>query len=134
MAIYIAAFNLAVLFAPIDILLSFWDVVGESGLHALQSEISAGLHICLARKPSDVPLLVRNVPVGPHVWLLCRPLRTCQFFFGMSAFQSPDIPDGLIRFNYALGLVSFSSAFQQPVRATEAARALSRARGAAVSP
>ena len=41
MAIYIAAFNLAVLFAPIDILLSFWDVVGESGLHALQSEITA---------------------------------------------------------------------------------------------
>ena len=41
MAIYIAAFNLAVLFAPIDILLSFWDVVGESGLHALQSEIPA---------------------------------------------------------------------------------------------
>ena len=31
MAIYIAAFNLAVLFAPIDILMCFWDVVGASG-------------------------------------------------------------------------------------------------------
>ena len=31
MAIYIAAFNLAVLFAPMDILMCFWDVVGESG-------------------------------------------------------------------------------------------------------
>jgi hypothetical protein len=31
MAIYIAAFNLAVLFAPMDILMCFWDVVGASG-------------------------------------------------------------------------------------------------------
>ena len=35
MAIYIAAFNLAVLFAPMDILMCFWDVVGASGPPAL---------------------------------------------------------------------------------------------------
>jgi hypothetical protein len=35
----------------------------------------------------------------------------------MSNFQSPDIPDGLVQFNFYIGVLALSAEFQQPVTA-----------------
>ena len=40
----------------------------------------------------------------------------CQFFYGMSAFQGADIPDGLVQFNFYIGVLALSAEYQQPVR------------------
>jgi hypothetical protein len=48
-----------------------------------------------------------------HVY---RALGVCQFFYGMSIFQTPNIPDGLVQFNFYIGVLALSAEYQQPVR------------------
>jgi hypothetical protein len=44
----------------------------------------------------------------------------------MSNFQSPDIPDGIVDFNFYIGILALSAEFQQPVRHATAAVTLQR--------
>ena len=48
-----------------------------------------------------------------HVY---RALGVCQFFYGMSIFQTPNIPDSLVQFNFYIGVLALSAEYQQPVR------------------
>ena len=47
-----------------------------------------------------------------HVY---RALGVCQFFYGMSIFQTPNIPDSLVQFNFYIGVLALSAEYQQPV-------------------
>jgi hypothetical protein len=39
----------------------------------------------------------------------------CQFFYGMSYFQSAEIPNGIVNFNFYIGVLALSADFQQAV-------------------
>ena len=70
-----------------------------------------------AAKFSLFPPVYHNTSSTLRCGHVDRARIVCQYFYGMSLFKSPDSStNGLVEFNFYIGVLALSADFEQPVR------------------